>query len=75
MAVRRMIMKLPGFTAESSLCKTDELHHLLGGHCSTESNPQQVIPAQFSSIDHRYPVDCDSLSCYQLGGYFVCYCG
>ena len=64
-------MKIPGFTAEISLCKTDELYRTLGVQRSTESILQHAIAAQFI---HRPPVDCDFLECYQASGYWLCYC-
>jgi hypothetical protein len=65
-------MNMPGFTAGFSLHKTDELYRILRVHRSTESVPQHAITAQFI---HRPPVDCDFMECYQVRGYFVCYCG
>ena len=65
-------MNIPGFTAEVSLYKTDELYRISAVHRSTESVPQHAITAQFI---HRFPVDCDSITCSQKNGYFVCHCG
>jgi hypothetical protein len=64
-------MNIPGFTAEFSLYKTDELYRILRVQRSTESVPQHAITAQFIP---RFPVDCDFIECYQQGGHFVCYC-
>jgi hypothetical protein len=65
-------MSIPGFTADASLYKTDELYRVGRNHRSTEPIPQHAITAQFVHIP---PVDCDFVTCYQQNGHFICYCG
>ena len=64
-------MRLPGFTAELSLRATDELDYTFTLRGLTECASEYAITPQFI---HRPPVDCDSMECYQQGGYIFCYC-
>ena len=60
---------MPGFTAEASLCATDGCYYAVSNNNALDTS-KQILPQRI----FKPPVDCDSMECYQSGGYMVCYC-